>query len=292
MRAHALLCVLLFSGLGGWAGCTGASDRREFALHGQVLSFSGNRLEASIKHDDIKGFMPGMTMPYKVRDAKAFEGVAAGDIIDATLVVVSNDAYLKDVRKVGQAPLEPASAEVAAPSARSGFELLKDGEPVPQASFVDQDGKARDIRSFKGSALVVTFMYTRCPMPTMCPLMDHNFAAIQRKLQSDRGLDVHLLSVSFDPLTDTPAVLKSHARDLGADPKLWTFVTGDRDAIDQFAARFGVAIERAEDDPLNITHNLRTAIIDRAGNLVKTYTGNEWTPEQVLADIKVLVGVD
>jgi cytochrome oxidase Cu insertion factor (SCO1/SenC/PrrC family) len=103
---------------------------------------------------------------------------------------------------------------------------------------------------------------------------------------------VHLLSVSFDPLVDTPPVLRKHAQGLGADPKLWTFVTGDRDDIDQWASRFGVSVSRAMNDPRDITHNLRTAIVDRQGNLVQTYTGNEWTPEQVLADVRVMVGVD
>ena len=51
-------------------------------------------------------------------------------------------------------------------------------------------------------------------------------------------------------------------------------------------------MSRALNDPKDITHNLRTAIIDRQGNLVQTYTGNEWTPEQVLADAEVMVGVD
>jgi protein SCO1/2 len=91
---------------------------------------------------------------------------------------------------------------------------------------------------------------------------------------------------------DTPAVLKKHGEKLGADPRLWTFLTGDRDDVDRWAMRFGVSISRAMNDPKDITHNLRTAIIDRQGNLVQTYTGNEWTPEQVLADVRVMVGVD
>jgi protein SCO1/2 len=262
------------------AGCSGLSGGREYTLQGQILSVAADHTEATIKHEDIKGFMPGMTMPYKVRDARQLADLKAGDLITSTLVVVSNDAYLKDVKKVGEAPLEET------PSASSGFELLKKGGPVPNAAFIDQDGKERDLASFRGSIVVVTFIYTSCPMPTFCPLMDRHFATIQSRLKIDRSLaHVHLISVSFDPLTDTPAVLKKHATELGADPKYWTFLTGDRDAIDQFAMRFGVSVSRDMKDPLNITHNLRTAIIDAGGAFVKAYTGNEWTPEQVLADL-------
>jgi protein SCO1/2 len=123
--------------------------------------------------------------------------------------------------------------------------------------------------------------------------MDKNFAAMQAKLKEQGNLlKTHLLSVSFDPQADTPAVLKTHAQSRGADPRLWTFVTGERDDIDKWAAGFGVSISRATNDPRDITHNLRTALIDRQGNLVQVYTGNEWTPEQVLADVRVMVGID
>jgi protein SCO1 len=279
--------ALLVSACGG-----DTSDRREFTLQGQILSVAADHKEANIKHEDIKGFMAAMTMPYRVRDTKEFEPLVAGDLISATLVVVSNDAYLKDVKKVGNAPLETPVADASAP-ASSGFELLKMGQPVPDGKFLDQDGKAVSLETFRGSAVIVTFTYTSCPMPTFCPLMDRNFAAMQKKLKERRNeLKAHLLSVSIDPVVDTPAVLKKHAQKLEADPRLWSFVTGDRDELDQWASRFGVSVSRALNDATDITHNLRTAIIDRQGNLVQTYTGNEWTPEQVLADVRVMVGVD
>jgi protein SCO1 len=231
-----------------------------------------------------------MTMPYKVKDAKLLEGIAPGDLINATLAVVSNDAYLTSVKKVGQAPLEkpPSPSADATSPASAGFELLKPGEAVPDTSFVDESGARRTLASFKGSTVVLTFIYTRCPMPTFCPLMDRHFATIQKAVARDRALigRVHLVSVSFDPATDTPPVLKAHAKTLDADPRVWTFLTGDRDDIDRFAARFGVSIARATDDPRDITHTLRTAIVDVSGRLVKVYTGNEWTPEQILADLR------
>ena len=294
MRANTFfsLVLALLSSASLACGGGGSSDRREFTLHGQILSVSVDHQEATITHEEIKGFMPAMTMPYKVRDPKEFEPLVPGDLVNATLVVVSNDAYLKDVKKVGQAPLEKPSADSGLPPASPALKALKDGEPVPDATFIDQDGKKRDIRSFAGSAVVMTFIYTKCPMPTFCPLMDRHFATMQETLKADPALNVRLVSVSFDPLTDTPAVLKQHAKELGADPRIWSFFTGDLDEIDRFAAQFGVMVTRAPNDQRDITHNLRTALLDRQGNLVKTYTGNEWTPEQVIADIKVLVGVD
>jgi protein SCO1/2 len=272
-------------------GCGQKADRREYPLQGQIMSMAPDHKQATINHEEIKGFMAAMTMPYHVRDPKQLEGIAAGDLVKAKLIVASNDAYLVDVQKVGQAPLPQPPAETSAPAASSGFELLKPGEVVPDSKFVDQDGKKQTFRSFRGSTVLLTFIYTRCPLPTFCPLMDQHFAAIQKRMQEDAALkkQVHLVTVSFDPLMDTPPVLKAHAQKLGADLKSWTFLTGDRDDIDQFAARFGVSIARAMADQRDITHNLRTAIVDADGKLVKLYIGNEWTPNQVLADLGPLV---
>ena len=282
--------TLLFACLALLAGaCSAPSSQRVYTLQGQVLAVSPNHDAATIKHEEIKGLMPAMTMPYKVREAKLLDRIAPGDLINATLVVVSNDAYLTEVNKTGSAPLEQPPAPTQAAS--SGFELLKPGEVVPNTSFVDQDGKTLGFSAFKGSTLVVTFIYTRCPLPTFCPLMDRHFATIQTTLKDDPALgNVHLVSISFDPIADTPPVLKQHARTLEADLRRWTFLTGTRDDVDQFAARFGVSVSRALNNPLDITHTLRTAIVDDGGRLVKVYVGNEWTPEQVLADLKPVVG--
>jgi protein SCO1/2 len=272
------------------AACATKPDQRVFTLQGQVLSIQPARKLAEIKHEEIRGFMPAMTMPYEVRDARLLDGLAPGDLISAKLIVESSGAYLGEIRKVGSAPLETPPAPVAA-AASSGFELLKPGEKVPDGHFVDEHGRTRGFTSFAGRAVVVTFIYTKCPLPTFCPLMDRHFAALQGRLQTDPALAtlrgrVHLVSISFDPAIDTPAVLKAHAATLGADPRVWTFLTGDRDDIDRFGSRFGVQVARAMADQRDITHNLRTALIDPNGALVKIYTGNEWTPDQVLADLK------
>lgn len=285
MRLHLLLLLAVV--LAGGAACRAKpSDARIYKLQGQILSIDASGRQATIKHEDIVGLMPAMTMPYKVKEAKLLSGLKPGDLINATLAVASDDAYLTEVRKVGDAPLEKPPAEAPAP-ASSGFELVKPGAPVPDAHFVDESGRKRTFSSFKGSRVALTFIYTSCPLPTFCPMMDRHFASIQKTIKSDPSLkDVHLISVSFDPIVDTPAVLKKHAHDLGADPARWTFLTGDRDEIDQFAAHLGLSVARAQNDQRDITHNLRTVVVDAKGTLVSVYPGNEWTPAMVLADLK------
>src|SRR5215203_4391200 len=152
--AFSLALALLAAACGGGS----STDRREYTLQGQVLSVQPDRKEAVIRHEEIKGFMSAMTMPYSVRDAKEYENLAPGDLITATLIVEPTRGYLEAVKKVGNAPLEvPAGT---APPAAAGFELIKTGAPVPNQTFVDQDGKSVSLESFRGDAVIVTFIYT------------------------------------------------------------------------------------------------------------------------------------
>lgn len=292
MRARIVLlpCVWSLCLSFALAACGKAPERRTFTLQGQVQSLDAPKKSLVVKHEEIKGFMPAMTMPYEVEEARALDGLAPGDLINAQLIVFSNGAHLSNITKVGTAPLEKPPADAPnPPAASSGFELLKTGEAVPDGTFVDQDGKPRGFSAFKGSPVVMTFIYTRCPLPTFCPLMDRHFVALQKMLAMDHTLTtVRLVTVSFDPTYDTPPVLKKHAKSLDADLSRWTFLTGDRDEVDQFAARFGVSVGRALDDAGDITHNLRTVLIGADGTLVKVYTGNEWSPDQILTELKAL----
>ncbi len=270
-------------------GGPASADRREFKLQGQIISVSADHKDVVIKHEDIAGFMSAMTMSYHAREVKELAPLAPGDLINATLVVEARDAFIQSVKKVGEAPLERAPGS----GATAGMNILPAGAPVPSVPLVDSNGKAVSLESFRGSAVVVTFTYTSCPMPNQCPLLDRHFVAIQKKLQVEGNrLRAHLLTVTIDPARDTPAALKAYAAQLGADPALWTFATGTQQVVDEWASRFGVSVSRASKVPSDITHNLRTAIIDRQGNLVRTYSGSEWTPEQLLGDVKAMVAVD
>ena len=277
MRLLTNIAVLTL--LGFIAAC--ASDKR-YPLTGQVLAVDPSRQELTVKHEDVRGFMPGMTMPFKVRDAKTLAERKPGDLITATLVVGETSGYLEDVVKTGEAPVPPG---VTLPISSR---MIEPGATVPDATFIDQDGRSRTLADFRGRTLAVTFVYTRCPLPDFCPLMDKNFAAVQRSIKADARLAerVHLLSVSFDPDYDTPEIMKAHAQRVGADPTLWSYVTGPREGIDAFAAAFGVAIMR-DDKPLQeIMHNLRTAVIDRDGRLVTTFNGNDWQPDALAAALR------
>jgi protein SCO1/2 len=270
-------------------------DQHTYTLQGQVQSITPDRQEAMVKHGEIKGLMPAMTMPYRFKTKSELDALKPGDVIDGTLVIESNDAFLTGVRKTGEAPIErpPAQSLVTGASLDKATQLLQPGDTVPDGAFVDQNGRKTTLSKFRGSTVVLTFIYTRCPLPTFCPMMDRHFVTIQERVKADASLKhVHLVTVSFDPQRDTPSVLRAHAKELGSDLDRWTFFTGDVKAIDDFAGRFGVSVVRNPNDERDITHNLRTAIIGPDGTVKKIYTGNEWTPDEILADLKPVANAD
>ena len=273
--------IVIFIALAA-AACSRAPEPRRYEDRGQILSVDLQRQEVLVDHEDIKGFMPAMTMPYRVRDGALLEGKKPGDLITATLVVEEVNAYLSTLTTTGHAPIEtPAAAPLI-----TDADLLKDGDVVPDHALVDQSRTSRPIGSLRGHRVALTFMYTRCPFPDFCPLMDKQFVDVQQEIRKSPELaDVRLVSVTLDPEFDTPVVLDAHAKALGADPRLWHFVTGDRDEVLAFAKRFGVITEPGEPSAL-VVHNLRTAVIDPQGRLVKACSGNMWSPAELVADLK------
>ncbi|MFO7695447.1 MAG: SCO family protein [Vicinamibacterales bacterium] len=288
MKSQSLALVLL-AVVTTAAACSAPpppAANREFPLTGELLAIKPDKSEIQVKHDEVRGFMEPMTMWFTVKDPRLVDGLAPGDLLSATLVLTAEDSYLTTIRKTGSRPPGEASAPPPAPA-----DILPLGATVPDIAFTDETGQPRPLSSYRGTYTLLTFIYTRCPLPDYCPRMNTHFAAVQRSLKADPALgrSVRLLSVSFDPEFDTPAVLAAKAKAMGADPALWRFVTAPRERVDAFGATLGLAVLREGDDGSNITHNLRTALLDRDGKLARTYNGKEWSPEDVVRDLQALV---
>lgn len=277
---HLSVCLAL-GWLAGASACTSAEPPRQYELTGQVLAIDAERQTLTVKHDDIPNFMPAMTMSYPVASRELLEGREPGELITATLEVQEATGRLTAIRRTGTAPL-PSDGEVAMAAG-----ALTEGDEMPDAALVDQSDQRRSLAEWRGTLALVTFIYTSCPLPTFCPLMDQNFATLQRAIGEDATLagQVRLVSITIDPEIDTPNVLAAHAARLKADPAVWTFLTGDNVTIQRVAGRFGVGVLRAEGSK-EISHNLRTAFVGRDGRIRRFYSGSEWTPSVVLSDLR------
>ena len=260
------------------SACGGGPPPREFEIVGQVQAIAPEKGEVTIKHQDIKGFMPGMTMPFKAA-AGVLEGRKPGDLVTGTLVVGEVDVHISKLTVIGHRELDPTTVLPA-----DGSAVIQPGDLVKDAALLDQDGKARRLSDWRGHRLALTFVYTRCPLPEFCPLMNQHFRTVQGTLAKTPALaDVRLLSMTLDPAYDTTKVLKPFATGAGADPARWTFLTGEPAEAARFMEQFGILVERDPSNEVQITHNLRTAVIGADGRLKIVHTGNRWLPDELVA---------
>ena len=266
------------------------SNYKTYKLRGKVVSTDPATGEVTLDHEAIPGFMDAMTMPYKLKDPNILSELHPGDVITADLFVPQSsagDTFLDHIVVVGQARPDykpKVSYHVPAP-----------GDAVPDFGLRNQDGRPIHLHQFRGQDLLITFIYTRCPLPDFCPRVTHQFADINRQLASNPGLynKTHLLCVSFDPDNDTPARLRAYgASYLGSDAKdafaHWDFAVPEKPLLEKMAQYFDVGITPAADG--SITHTLSTTLIGPDGKVVKFYPGNDWTVTEVLADVKQTAG--
>ncbi len=291
MRSFVPRCLALVLILGSavaWSGCDRSdkneAGRRQYEARGIVRGFAPDHSTVHIEHEAIPGFMPAMTMPFIVRDQKEMANVQAGDAISFRLNLTERDSWIDRVAKIDASQLHLIASEPApAPSAGAATrDRLHEGDEMPVFQLRDQEGKTITLETFRGHPFVVTFIFTRCPIPNFCPRMSQNFAELQKAIQASSGplAATRLLSISFDPEFDTPALLKQYGAHAGADFAIWTFATGEPAEIHDLTSAFSVLVQP---EAGTISHSLATALVDGEGKIVRIWRGNGWTPREVLA---------
>jgi protein SCO1 len=277
-RTHRLIVLIAVSVYAFCSGCQRTPEQR-FDLKGEVVSVDKAQRQAMIAHEEIKGYMVAMTMPFSVKDDWALSALVPGQTIEATLVVKGDRSWIEGLRIT-------QIKEDIRPGAAIGF-MPKVGDEVPDFQLLNQDNKQIRLSRYRGRPLLLTFIYTRCPLPDYCPRTSKNFSEIYRALQSTLPSErkPRLLTISFDTEFDTPAVLKRYAGRYMNPSNFpeWEFATGSPDEIKRITGYFGL-IYRQESG--QIDHSLVTALIGSDGKLARLYLGKEWTPRQVLDEFK------
>jgi protein SCO1/2 len=261
-----------------------STNQRSFQVKGVVKSIKPAQKEIEIKHEEIPDYMPAMTMPFDVRDTNELTELQPGQAVSFRLIVTDTDGWIDHIQPLGLAPATASSTLTSAPPVRV-VEPLQLHEPLPEYHLTNQFGQTISTTQFKGNALAITFLFTRCPFPTFCPRLANDFEEAQQKLLSLQGgpTNWQLLTVSFDPDFDRPEVLKSYAEAHHYDPKHWSFATGDLADISAFGDLFGLAFWH--DSTGSITHNMRAAVIDANGRLQRVFEGKDWTSAELVAEI-------
>jgi protein SCO1/2 len=249
------------------AGLLLSSCARHYRAQGIVLAVDRAAQKMTISHRAIPGYMEAMAMPFAVESAKDLENLAPGSRIDFELKVNRTASKVRHIR-VKQAALD----DVPIPKAEGRVAI---GDAMPDFTLTDQDGGAVSLSSFRGQLVAVDFIYTRCPLPDVCPRLSANFARLQKRF----GSKIALVSITLDPEYDSPAVLAEYARRYGADSRIWRFLTGPPEQVQKVAGHFGVVYWPEENA---ITHTSTTALIDTDGRLAASVEGSSFTSQQLI----------
>lgn len=276
-QRHLLFLLLALLLLGG---CQ--KPMKHYTLTGQVLAKNASTSVFTIDGDNVPGFMPAMTMDYTIRDSRAIRDVQPGDRISADVVVNTDNTYwLQHVTITDRT--DEGVVSVSTP-----HQMLR-GEEIPDVPLVDQDSNTVRLSNFKGKAVLLTFIYTRCPFSTMCPLISSEFAKIHESLAQTPAIykKTHLLSISLDPKYDTPPVLRKYGLAyLKGDTSgfsQWSFASPSPEDLKKLASAFDLIY--FEENNL-ISHSMNTILIAPNGTVAATWPGNEWLPAQVIEAVK------
>lgn len=274
MRRLWALVVLLFLAP---IACSKKPAEKRYELQGEVVAVDSGDHQITVAHKDIPGLMPGMTMPFLVgpNDQWVFGKIAPGDQIHATLVL-GKDAELQDISFTKQA--------AAVDAYTTTLHVPLAGDQVPDFSFVNQDSRRIHLAEFRGRPLLLTFIYTRCPLPNYCLLMSNNFSEILKELHEKPEIfaKTQLLSISIDPDYDKSPVLhqygKRYVGDIDPEFQHWQFASGSEEQVKKAADYFGLAYNNKSGQ---IVHSLSTVLIGADGKVQTVYLGNDWKPADV-----------
>jgi protein SCO1 len=261
-----------------------APAEKPYPLKGVVVSVDPAAAKVIVRHEEIRGYMDAMTMPFNVAEPKMLAELRPGDEIEAKLVVGEKASRLEGivVSRHGTA----TAVETLPEQGPYG----KPGDAAPATVLVGQDGRPLSLGDFKGKAVALTFIFTRCPLPDFCPRMNAQFAEMEAALAKEPALyaKTELLTVSFDPEHDTPEVLREYRERFlkgvkGVAPAHWRFATGTPEKIKEFATCFGLTYLKSGDQ---FVHSLATAVIAPDGKVVSIRRGNDWEPPAVIEDLR------
>lgn len=254
---------------------------KRYPINGVVRGASPESGQVTVAHDDIPGLMEAMTMSFAVKETWAARVAMPGDRLTGTLVVDGTRSWIEGTSitkpPVGSGtPATSASAEAIGPAV---------GTPVPSAPLVDQAGRAVTFADFAGRDVIVTFVYTNCPLPDFCPrMMARLNEAAARLVKAGRRDEVQMVAISIDPARDTPKVLdaygRAHIAEEGDPFHRWSLLTGTPENVRAWATFFALTYEP---DGKDIAHGLRTAVIDREGKVVGLLRGNDWSTNDLMA---------
>jgi protein SCO1/2 len=252
-------------------------------IRGEIVGLDLPRQVLLVHHEEIPGYMPAMTMEFSVTGLD-LATVRAGQRLTATMGLPVDGIFPLTDFKLLNSPADQAVAAAALALRQETFTRGKNsyreiGEAVPSFTLYNQDGRAVSFDTFRGRRIVLNFIFTRCPVATMCPASTAKMMALQAAAKAQGIANFELVSISFDSAYDTPPVLKKYATERGINTTNFSFLTGPERAIRDLLAQFGIIAEPGE----NIfKHTLATLLIGADGKILHREDGSNWLPNDFL----------
>jgi protein SCO1/2 len=168
-----------------------ATETKDYPLAGEVRGVDAEEKKLQIRHEEIVGFMPAMTMPFRMPADTDFAEFHLGDYVEGTLRVRSKGGVTEGYDLVGLEVVKPAIKPLVLEMTAEGPKLvepssrLQPGDEVPDFTMIEQDGTPRKLSELRGFVVVLTFIYTRCPLPEFCPTMDRKFNELSQSVSAN-----------------------------------------------------------------------------------------------------------
>jgi len=292
MKSYAFLAAGLLA-LVGATGCSrpagdtataAVQQEKRYPLTGEVVSVDAAHKVLVVQHDAIPGVMPAMVMEFSV-SAGDVAAAKPGERIRAELIPSEKGNWrLEKIWPNDKAADTAVAAEAMAlrqdTLIRGQSAYREVGEKIPDFALYDQEGRVVQSARFHGKLIMLNFIYSRCPVATMCPAATMKMMGTQALAKKSGVPNLELVSITMDPAYDTPAVLKEYAAARGIDTTNFTFLTGPENAIKDLLTQFGII---AEFDGNILKHTLGTLLIDENGRIIHRADGGAWEPEDFVA---------
>jgi protein SCO1/2 len=259
------------------------ANEKIFQVRGVLRAINFAEKTATIQHEDIPDYMDAMTMPFDVKSMSDLAPLSAGDPITFKLVVTDTTSWIEGVKRIAGAP--KAQSAPAPAVAKSSGPRLKEGDALPEFRLTDDQSREITRETYAGKPLLLTFIFTRCPLPNFCPLMSRNFETIRQGIADDPLLasQVRFLTISFDSEFDKPEILHQYANVHTKDHDAWRFASGTPGQVDRLTQAFSVYIQR---EGGTFSHGLCTALVGPDGVIRKLWRGNNWEASEAVAALR------
>ena len=259
-------------------------SRKIYDVTGVVLDINLDDKKVLIDHDSIPNFMMPMIMPFNIENKNVIKNINKNDSVQFKFIITEKNSYAMDFNILGKRIDNNEDEDEDDFWKDDEYTKKGIGEKLSNVTLLDINAKATSLDDYVGKFVFISFIFTRCPVPNMCPAVVIKNGVIARKFKDNDKLK--LVMVSFDYLYDTPEILESYYKSSIKDFPNWNVLSSVGKINDLYTLSSEIGCEYWGIEKNNIGHNLRSALIGPDKTLLKVWQGDEWLAGSVSDEIE------